>query len=182
LNEAFLDSRYDKCYCRKCHDTSNTKVKCGHWCKQLHSWVCFGLHVSQAHSAAWKIFKEWETSYYGTSPNLLAPILRNRFLPLNGDKLSDGTTFKSGHPDSTNCITSPSLVCASQPKFCTPSRFRASNGTNYNVQVVLQCRQKPNSYTVQGDGSGFHNTEWASAERGALILCGILVRLQKERV
>jgi hypothetical protein len=177
LNKAYFDNSHDKCFCKKCHDPSNTDLKCGQWCKQQHDWVRFGLRVSQAHQKQWRIFKEWEISYYGTSSNRLASILNNRFVPLDGDKLNDGTTFDSGHPDPTHCTTSPSLFCASRPEFTSRSHFRARNGTNYTVQVVLQCKQKPGTYTVRG-GAKFHKTEWATVTRCILIPYGLLVRLQ----
>ncbi len=180
LNEAYFDSQHDKCFCTQCHDPSNTDGKCGNWCKQKHGWVVFALRVNQAHQKQWNIFKEWKTSYYGTSSNLLASILSNRFVPFDGDKLNDGSTFNSGHPNSTHCTTSPSLVCASRPKFTHQSRFRARDGTNYNVQVVIQCKQKPDTYTIEGDGKSFRNTEWATETRAVLISYGLLVRLQKQ--
>ncbi len=99
FNKAYFDSRYDKSFCRKYHDPFNVNKKCGHWCKQLHDWVRFGLRISQAHQREWKIFKEWKTSYYGTSSHLLESILGNRFLPIDGDKLANGSIFNSGHPD-----------------------------------------------------------------------------------
>ncbi len=175
LNKAYFDNRHDQCFCKKCHDPT----KCEHWCKQQHDWVRFGLSVSQAHQKGWKIFKEWKTSYYGTSSDRLASILKNRFLPHDGDRLADGTKFNSGHPDTTHCITSPSLVCASRWKFSARSNFRARDGTNYtNVQVVLECRQTPDTYTIQNDSS-FHKTEWTTAARSTVIPCGLLVRLLK---
>jgi hypothetical protein len=116
--------------------------------------------------------KEWKVSYYGTSPNRLSSIVNSRFLPFDGDKLNDGTTFNSGHPDPTQCTTSPSLVYASQSKFTTCSRFKARDGTSYNVQVVLQCKQKPGTYNIQGK-------EWTTVTRSGLVPYGLLVRLQK---
>jgi hypothetical protein len=178
LNETYFDSSHDKCFCRKCHDPSNADTNCGHWCQQQHGWVRFGLRISKAHQKQWNLLKEWKVSYYGTSPNLLSSILKNRFLPYDGDKLNDGTTFKSGHPDPSHCTTSPSLVCASQPKFTTHSRFKARDGTNYNVQVVLQCRQKQGTYNL-GAPKKFENIEWTTVTRSGLIPYGLLVRLQK---
>jgi hypothetical protein len=175
LNRTYFDSRHDKCFCKKCHDPTT----CEHWCKQQHDWVRFGLRVNQAHQRGWKIFKEWKTSYYGTSSNRLASILNSRFLPYDGDRLADGTTFHSGHPDPTQCTTSPSLVHASRPEFTSRSQFRARDGRNYNAEVVLQCKQKPDTYIIQGNTGKFHDTEWATVSRSTLIPYGLLVRLKK---
>lgn len=182
INKAYFNSRHDKCFCMKCHDSSNSDAKCGHWCQQQHGWVRFGLSINQAHQKEWSIFKEWKTSYYGTSSNRLASILINRFVPFDGDKLSNGTIFNSGHPDPKYCITSPSLICASQAKFTTRSQFRASDGTNYNVRLVLQCKQKPDAYSINGDTKSFHSIEWATETRCALVPYGLFVRLQRQKI
>jgi hypothetical protein len=127
----------------------------------------------------WNIFKQWETSFYGTSSNRLLSILKNRFLPLDGDTLADNTTFSSGHPDPTHCNTSPSLVCASQPKFTVSSHFKATDGNNYNVQIVLQCKQNPDTIITKRDAKSPKNIEWATKARSSVIPFSLLIRLQK---
>jgi hypothetical protein len=167
----------------KCHDPSNNDTRCGRRCQQQHLWVRFGLSVSQVHQQQWHIFKEWKTSYYGTSSNRLASILRSRFVPFDGDTLSDGSIFNSRHqdPNSNYCITSPSLICASKPKFTTCSQFRARDGTNYSVRLVLQCKQKPDTYSINGDANSFHTIEWTTNTRCVLLPYGLFIRLQRQK-
>lgn len=179
IHNGFFNNRHDKCFCKLCHDPSGPNSPCGRWCRGLHGWVRFGLRLSQAHQKEWQVFNNWETSYYGTSSDRLALILHNRFLPLDGDKLANGTEFDSGHPDRNQYNTSPSIAHASQPEFTSRSRFRAPDGTNYNVELVLQCKQKPDSYTIKRNTGNFHDTEWLSSHRGAVIPFGLLIRLTK---
>ena len=114
------------------------------------------------------------TTYFGTSTNNLSSILTNRSIPFDGDQLKDGTTFASGHPNPKVCTTSPSLAYASQTKFAKQSRFTPSDRLQYNVQVVLLCKQKADTVTVNGE-------EWTTKARAALMFFGLLVRLQKLR-
>ncbi|UJR29235.1 hypothetical protein I4U23_010449 [Adineta vaga] len=180
IPDAFFNKKYDKCFCRKCHSPSDKKGTCGHWCNELHRWTRFGLSINDAHAKQWKIFRDWKTSYYGTTSDRLFAIIRNRFVPLDNDQLADGKLFISGHADKTHCNTSPSLMCASQPKFSAPSRFRAPDGNNYNVQVVLQCKQNPD--TIIGDKSAASSTRgivWKTQARCTVVPYALFIRLQK---
>ena len=98
--------------------------------------------------------------------------MANRSIPLDNDKLADGTVFTSGHPNPTVCTTSPSLAYASQKKFAKCSTFIASDGNRYKVQVVLQCKQKADTVSVNDD-------EWTTKARAGVMFFGLLVRLQK---
>lgn len=179
LNEAYFASSHDKCWCSSCHNPPNSTDACGTYCRQQHGWVRFGLRISSAHQKQWHIFKEWKTCYYGTSSNRLTSIISNRFFPFDGDELNDGTTFTSGHPDQTCCTTSPSLAHASQQKFTTRSHFRAHDGTNYDVRLVLQCKQKPDTYRIEHDSASFHDIEWKTNTRASIVPYGLMVLLER---
>ena len=177
LPDGYFERKYDKCFCKACHKPSGGTTRCGKGCKQLHDWVRFGLKIHQAHQKQWNISKTWTTSYYGTSANLLLPILTNRFILFDGDRLDDGSTFDSGHPKSGHCVTFPSLVHASERKFSPRVRYRGTDGKNYDVQVVLQCKQKPDTFSVEGNASSFHSIEWRTGTRSCLTPSGILLKL-----
>ncbi|CAF2521512.1 unnamed protein product [Rotaria sp. Silwood2] len=179
LSEAYFAKHYDKCFCRKCHNPSTMDAKCGQRCKEFHGWIRFGLRLNEAHKKQWNIFKEWKTSYYGTSLDRLSSILSNRFIPLDGDQLANGTRFNSGHPDTTHCTTSPSIICASQPKFSVLSNFKAIDGNNYYVRVMLQCKQQADTIIVKGGAKSFQNVEWTTTARSSIVPFGLLIRLQK---
>ncbi|CAF1224027.1 unnamed protein product [Adineta ricciae] len=179
ISHQFFKSKHDKCFCKKCHNTSTPNVKCGPWCNGLHGWTCFGLSVNEAHVKPLHIFRDWKTSYYGTTPDRLFSIIRNRFIPLDGDVLQDGIKFRSGHPDTSCWNTSPLLICASQPDFSPSSKFHAPDGNNYKVQVVLQCKQKPDTIIGKADTAPKKDTVWKTQARGAIIPTGLLIRLQK---
>ncbi|CAF3835789.1 unnamed protein product [Rotaria magnacalcarata] len=148
LPKGYFGKKYDKCFCKKCHNRSKTDARCGNDCMELHGWIQLGLRPSQAHTKGLQVFREWKTSYYGTTPNRLSSILDSRFIPLDGDTLKDGTQYKSGHPDPSHCTTCPSLSHASESKFAVRSTFKAIDGNNYYVRVVLQCKQRPDGFST----------------------------------
>ncbi|CAF0743715.1 unnamed protein product [Rotaria sordida] len=182
LSKAYFANQYDRCFCRKCHDPSRTDAKCGHQCTKFHGWIRLGLRLNEAHKKQWKIFTEWKTSYYGTSSNRLSSILSNRFIPFDGDQLADGTQFNSGHPDPSHCTTCPSLADASQSKFTVRSNFKAMDGNNYYVRIVLQCKQQPDKIIVKEDATSFQKTEWATKARSSVVPFGLLIQLQLQKI
>ncbi|CAF1919541.1 unnamed protein product [Rotaria magnacalcarata] len=179
LPKGYFGKKYDKCFCKKCHNRSKTDARCGNDCMKLHGWIQLGLRPSQAHTKGLQVFREWKTSYYGTTPNRLSSILDSRFIPLDGDTLKDGTQYKSGHPDPSHCTTCPSLSHASESKFAVRSTFKAIDGNNYYVRVVLQCKQRPGSFVVKRDMNSFQRIEWITKERSTVLPVGLLIRLQK---
>ena len=146
---------------------------------EFHGWIRLGLRVSKVHRNQWRIFRQWKTSYYGTSPNLLLPILRNRFVPFDGDALLEETKFKSGHPDPDYCTTCPSLAHASQRKFCSSSKYTARDKNNYYIRVVLQCKQHSDRIEVNEDMKSPERIEWKTKARSSVVPFGLLIRLQK---
>ena len=177
LPPAYFVRRHDKCFCKMCHKPPGSAIPCNKTCKQLHDWVRFGLLIHEAHERLCKVSQTWKTSYYGTSPHLLSSILTNRFVPFDGDQVTPHSTFNSGHPKSNDCVTSPSLTHASQARFSKRVRHRGIDGKNYDVQVVLQCKQKPDAFNVEGDASSFDSIEWKTSVRSSLIPFGLLLKV-----
>ena len=78
--------------------------------------------------------------------------------------------FQVGHPDPTVCTTSSSLIFASQPQFTKRWNFTGSNGKNYKVQVVVLCKQKPDTAEIDGE-------QRTTKARGTIIPYGLVMRL-----
>lgn len=170
LPSAYFDEKHDRCYCKKCHQPKTRPRECEVWCTNLHGWTRFGLHPHDAHKKGWNAMKTWDTTYYGTAPNKLSSIVNTRSIPLDGDQLLDGTRFSSGHPDPTVCTTSPSLIFASQSQFTKRWKFTGSDGKNHKLQVVVLCKQKPDTAVIEGE-------QWTTKSRGTIIPYGLVMRL-----
>jgi hypothetical protein len=179
--------RNHDCYCKKCHlnDSQKTHKQGGYESTIPYGWARFRIETDQAHSMGRNIFQSWATSYYGTCEEKLEQILRNRFIPLPGDKLLDGRIFSDHSLDEQHCFTSPSINYASNCQRSPMKQFTSANGTVYNVQVVLQCKQKPGTFIIQRGQPGLCNIilaneiEWKTNQRATLTPTGLMIRMVK---
>ncbi|CAF1502431.1 unnamed protein product, partial [Rotaria sordida] len=115
MNRAYFDFKYNKCFCSQCYlntrtdyftvANSNYTVPRG--------WVRFGLQIDKTFADAKTIFKQWYTTFYGTSKDKLESVLHNRFIPFPGDRLLSGEIFSTHLPDKHHVYTSPSIHYAS---------------------------------------------------------------------
>ncbi len=177
------------CYCKKCQPNNRQKTykRGGYDFTIPYGWVRFRIQTDRAHAGEKKIFKDWTTSYYGTREEKLEQILRNRLIPLPGDALSDGTIYSDESVYGKQWLTSPSINYASDLRFSPMKTFELPNGIGeiYNVQVVLQCRQKPQTFAVHPGRPGICNVipanviEWTSDHRATLTPIGLMIRMVK---
>merc|ERR1739848_774734 len=118
---------------------------------------------------------------------------RHGQLLMPGDTLDDGTRLdiRPGHiPGETGYFTSPTIRYAELDYYAAPVRW---NG--YVGKIVLQLRQRPGSYTTQGETVGwtrqhgslridphFYNeeVERKSLARSSVLIYGLLVRLERD--
>jgi hypothetical protein len=157
-------------------------------------WVRFGLNVP-GRAAVLKIFQEWPVSFHGVkSETVLKSMLDSGGMLKPGDKLLDGTVLRSskcaGRQDRV-FYTSPSIRYAGLKFYAEPQGWR--RGT-MRASLALQCRQKPGSFTTQGETMSFERTwpgrlahtcphvdlcqiEWLSDANVATIPYGLLVRV-----
>jgi hypothetical protein len=185
----YFQREYD-CYCRKCRPNNSQKArKRGGYNSTIpYGWVRFRIETDPAHSKQKKIFQHWATSYYGTCEEKIEQILRNRFIPLPGDPLADGTIFSDHSGYDRQWLTSPSINYASDLRFSPIKTFRLPNGRDgiYDVQVVLQCKQRPQTFVVQPGRPDLCNViptneiEWESNQRSTLVPIGLMVRMNKK--
>ncbi|CAF1157240.1 unnamed protein product [Adineta steineri] len=156
-DNVLFDSSHDKCYCIKCYPASWSDMADAGGQKYVipRGWARIGLHVDAAIVGVNDIWNKWIVTFHGTSLLAAKSILHNRQFCLPGDKLIDGTLLgiRPGHiPDKKHIYTSPTIAYSGLPVYSTKHDFNSSkNYCAYTVQIVLQCRQKPGSYTVQGE-------------------------------
>ena len=202
--DAFLDSKHNRCCCSKYDDypdVSNQSVEDDGPIPYLipKGWCRFGLAVPP-HMQVLNAFQEWSVSYHGvSSPMVLSSILQCGRLMKAGDKLLDGSTLNSakcaGRQDPW-LYTSPTIGYAGLMFYAEPKPFEWQ-GRWFEGSIVLQCRQRPGSYTTQGETMSFakdwpghleslfgalfdvNTIEWRSDEDVGVILCGLLVCVWK---
>ena len=124
-------------------------------------------------------------------------MVTNRPPPLfryTGDKRSDGVQLQihPGHiKDKYEIYTSPTIAYSSLPCYCPKQSFQSKiTNERYNARIVLQCRQKPGTYQVQGETVGAeeericpiipnNQVEILTTIRAAVVPYGILIHLAK---
>jgi hypothetical protein len=184
--DLFFEQRCD-CYCRNCrpNDSRKTNVRGGYPYTIPYGWVRFRIKTEQVHIQEKHIFQQWATTYYGIWEENLERILRNRFIPFPGDELLDRIKFKDHSRDGQHCFTSPSINYTSDWQRSPTKRFTLLDGTVYNVQMTLQCKQKPDTFIVQPGRPGLCNIisadeiEWKSNQRATIIPIGLMIRMTK---
>ena len=189
LDRSYFNSKYDRCYCNRCYSTTKTDhfTVAGSNYTIPQGWVRYGLQVDAAPAAAKDIFKQWYTTFYGTSKDKLESILRNRSIPFPGDKLLSGEIFTTHLCDKEHVYTSPSIHYASLPHVC-PTDTTKINNEWYDFQVVLECKQNPAGITKQ---NGHRRTvcsviseneiEWKTNRRVSIMYYGLLICARKHR-
>jgi len=196
INSAYFDERYDRCYCSRCYpdewsDTISNEGPTPYVIPR--GWMRFGLALP-ARARDLDVFNQWSTSFHGVkSVPVLKSILQCGQLMKPGDKLLDGTQLKStkcaGRQDNV-FYSSPTIKYAGLKFYAEPQPF----GNCMAASIVLQCRQRPGSFTTQGETMEFSRNwpghlartcphvdlnaiEWKSDNNIASIPYGILVRI-----
>ena len=134
---------------------------------------------------------------------VLRSILRERRLVAPGDTLLDGTTLSStkcaGRQDNV-IYTSPTVRYAGLKFYAEPQSFD-HNGRRLAASIVVQCRQNPGTFEMQGETMAFEQRrrssgrgpwpgylarecpgvdldtiEWKSKVGGGIIPYGLLIR------
>ncbi|XP_078356493.1 neuralized-like protein 4, partial [Oculina patagonica] len=205
LRDAFFDQNYDMCYCNECHEARGDKdyytrgeppkaygIPVG-WCR-------FGLK-EEPRASALDVFDKWHVAFHGTrldSVNAIlecADLLFPGDIALGGRKLSEeeGHFNEDRKPpgfDTKQIFVSPSVRYAGDDIYAQPSSFEdPSTKKTFAAKTVLQLRINPNSYKVGPEtidateqiDREFSNEEleWSTRERRAIILYGLLVKLEE---
>jgi hypothetical protein len=194
-HDTFFDSSFDKCYCTNCYPTKCADVTVAGGAEYVipRGWVRLGLSVDRALAENYQIWTKWIVTFHGTSTIAAHSILAHRQFCLPGDTLIDGTQLgiRPGHiPNKNHIYTSPTIAYSSLKVYSPINHFRSFQFKRpYKVQIVFQCRQKPRSFTTQGEtvGAGVaricqhipnSQVEYYTDIRVSIIAYGLLVRLE----
>ena len=184
----YFKSSHNECYCPIDYLDTRPKIeKVGGYKYTVPcGWVLFALKIDSALTRGQSIFQKWATSYYGVSEDSIEPILRNRFIPLPGDRLPDGKIFSACIPDDNDhCCTSPSIYYSSEWHRHLKTRFPSADGNSYEIQIILQCKQKPDTFERKKGESNWCKTLsrneilWKSKRRSTIVPCAIMVRARR---
>jgi hypothetical protein len=192
--ENYFDRSHNRCYCSQCYPSTsrNTYEIEGSTYVVPRGWCRFGLRVDQVRSQIDHIWKKWIITYHGTSPIAAQSIVAHRQFLIPGDTCIDGSMIRirPGHiKDKHEIYTSPTIAYSSHSCYCPQEQFR-SKITNklYYARVVLQCRQKPGAFTIQGETIGAgrkricqfipnDQIEFLTTIRSAIVAYGLLIQL-----
>lgn len=193
-NDKLFDDSHDKCYCPNCYPAKLPDVLDagnGHYVIPR-KWVRLGVQVNNVFHELHDIWDQWIVTFHGTTLVGAQSILYNSRFCLPGDKLIDGTILgiRKGHiPDKKHIYTSPTIAYSSLPVYSPENEFYSSTTRRaYDVQIVLQCRQKPDSFKIQGETVGAttrrlcphisnDKIEYFTEIRDSLVAYGLLVKL-----
>eukprot|EP01048_Picozoa_sp_COSAG05_P021098 COSAG05_NODE_3780_length_1841_cov_32.881171_1_plen_406_part_10 len=198
IDEAYLESSHDRCYCEKCYHGPEVIDSDGPTPYVVpKGWYRLGLKASaRATDPELDVFNKWSTSFHGVKSKIvLKSILQCGSLMKPGDKLLDGTKLCStkcaGRTDHV-FYTSPTIKYAGLKFYAEPQLFE-HNGVQMAASIALQCKQRPGSFWTQGETMKFRTewpghlkqqcphvdleqVEWMSETNAAAIVYGILIR------
>ncbi|CAF0970461.1 unnamed protein product [Adineta ricciae] len=192
-SSGFFDRKHNRCYCHKCYSSdlpnilqvadSNYVVPRG--------WAGFGLGVDPFRGD--DLWSSWIVVYHGTTPLAAQSIITHRAFLLPGDSLLDGTelAIRPGHiPGKVHIYTSPSIRYASLEVYSQVKTFTSpKTNKQYKAQLVMQCKQKPGTFDVQGETVGWGHKpicdiipnkiiEHFSNRRSSVVPYRLLIRLE----
>ncbi|CAF0988236.1 unnamed protein product [Rotaria sp. Silwood1] len=193
---SFFNNEHDRCYCQSCysHDLPNKLQVADADYVVPRGWAGFGLGVDPFRDD--DPWNAWIVVYHGTSQLAAQSILSHRQFLLPGDFLLDGSklAIRPGHiPGKVHIYTSPSIHYASLQVYSPMNSFQSpKTGKHYNVQIVLQCKQKPNTFKVQGETVGWgdksicniipnESIEHFTNRRSSVIPYRLLIRLKDHK-
>ncbi|CAF1117417.1 unnamed protein product [Rotaria sordida] len=161
---SFFNNKHDRCYCQSCysHHLPNTLRVAEADYVVPRGWTGFGLGVDPFRDD--DLWNTWIVVYHA---------------------------IRTGHiPGKIHIYTSPSIRYASLQVYSPLNSFQSpKTGKHYNVQIVLQCKQKPGTFRVQGETIGWgdkricnivpnESIEHFTNRRSSVIPYRLLIRLK----
>jgi neuralized-like protein 4 len=190
----FFDSNHDRCYCSQCYKESwKDVIEAGEGKYVIpRGWVRLGLHIDPVLEKTQDIWNKWIVTFHGTTKIAAQSILAHRQFCMPGDVLIDGTKLRirPGHiPGQMFIYTSPTIAYSSGPAYSPIYDFHSTeNDANYETQIVLHCRQMPNSFKIGPETIGAKTEicphipnseiEYFTDRRASLVAYGLLVRFR----
>ncbi|CAF1108984.1 unnamed protein product [Adineta steineri] len=187
----FYNEKHDQCYCSRCYQQSDddTRTVGGQTYVIPRGWTRFGIQVDESFAQHHNVWTEWVNSYHGTSIENAKSIVEHRQLPLSDDIKLDKNESKtqSDHAsEEYSFLTTPTINYASLN--CDSYAYTFQSPTTkkyYKIKVVLQCKQKPDSFVVQGETVRAQHRicpyipndqiEWKSRQRSAIMPYGLML-------
>lgn len=154
---ALTDSKFDRCYCEKCYKIGykNTYTVGGGTYVIPRDYTRFGLRIDEVYAQHLNIWKNWLNCFHGTSVYAAKSIVEHRMLLLPGEQTMTGEniSIRPGHiAKQPYFFTTPTVKYAELPTYASCYEFQSSTDRKfYNITVVLQCKQKPNSFVIQSE-------------------------------
>lgn len=190
------DARFNLCYCGDCYtsDMKDTYEKGGELYVIPRGYTRFGVKVDDAFAEHHGMWDTWTNCYHGTSIISAKSIIEHRQLLLPGETTMKGAkiVMPAGHIVGEQFFfTTPTIKYAEHPAYASQYEFKSpSTKKYYNIRVVLQCKQKPGSYTVQAETVGLGRNricpfipndkmEWKTAHRSSIWPYAILLQIQQ---
>ena len=168
LSPAYMDQRYDRCYCPSCADAKSIPdvlekgSKHGFAYEVPKGWCGFGLKLPPR-AEALNIFEDWAVSFHGCPKAVVPSVLKEGRLMMPGDRLMDGTKLHNrltgGGEDGAGegrigVYTSPSIRYSELEIYTQPQYWNGSK-----VSLVFQCRQdmtlQPPALRIEGETIGW---------------------------
>ncbi|KAI0233138.1 Neuralized-like protein 4 [Lamellibrachia satsuma] len=201
----FENNKFTICYCSQCHcrrgdDDYSDRGQPPKTYGIPIGWCRIGLHTP-VRAKALDYFRTWHRAFHGTTAEKVPVILKVGDLLVPGDRALGGTHIgeRSNHYsdeskpegfDTKQIFVSPTIRYAGNDTYATPTRYvDGETSTSYVSRVAFHVLISPDSYKVGAQTIGatdqidpqFSNEEleWSTAERGSVIIYGVLVRLDE---
>ncbi len=193
---ALRKTTHDRCYCNRCYPSSSqdTYSVGGYTYVIPRGWTRFGVHVDEPFAKHHNVWTEWANCYHGTSIENAKSIVEHRQLLLPRDMTLDGKKLqiREGHiPGEYYFFTTPTIKYAALDCYAHTYDFvSARNSKHYKIKVALQCKQKPDSFTIQPETVGARRRnqticshvsndrmEWKTQNRSAIMPYGLMLHI-----
>ena len=194
--KALFNRQHNRCYCQNCYPTSYKDFYIEGGTKYVlpRGWVRFGLYLDDAQAQAEEIWKNWAVSYHGTNPQAAKSIIEHHQFLVPGDRSITGGVIKiqKEHiPGKFHIYTSPTIAYSGDGIYSPSTVFHSTTtGKSYKAKVVLQCRQKPGTFTIQAETIGAtaknrricpiipnNQVEYFTEVRASVVPYGFLIRV-----
>jgi DNA-directed RNA polymerase subunit RPC12/RpoP len=196
---ALRKTTHDRCYCNQCYLPSqpDTYSVGGYDYVIPRSWTRFGVYVDEPFAKHHNVWKTWANCYHGTSIENAKSIVEHRQLLLPRDMTLDGKKLqiREGHiPGEYYFFTTPTIKYAALDCYAHTYNFTSpTNSKHYKIKVSLQCKQKPDSFTIQPETVGArqrqqticqhvsnNEMEWKTQHRSAIMPYGLMLQIKND--
>lgn len=184
---------FDRCYCKSCFAPvfEDTNIAGGQAYVIPRGYTRIGVRIDEAYAKRQNIWRDWTKCYYGTSVKTAKTIIEHGMLMLPEEESMD--SLIGNNAEEVPFFTTPSTNYASLPMNASTYKFRSpTDRKNYEITVVLQCKQKPDSFVVQqtvaAGARSFcpfiknEEIEWKTVQRDSVVPYGMLMLVKEQAI